>query len=399
MEDILKKSKRIDKIRSLKALFCALFLISLLFGVSEFILRKFTSFGNTLNNVEYYASIAFTEEERKTAIKAREDFASIGERLVGVPGTVVFHYKKARTDSFNFNSFGFRGEEPQKKEENEYRIAVFGDSRILGILFVEENTIPFVMQKRLQEEFPDKKITVFNIGIEGYDLQRAATLAELSAEKLELDMAVFYTAIVDINNSFLRGNIDYEPFKPNESVGEVMIENIEGNKKRPFLQRSAVIKVISETFYNDSVQKSGSFEKDADFVPLIPEFVARADELLAKFKARAKKVSDNLGVKGIKSVFFIPPFLQLKEPLSAAEYKVLYRNEMAVQGLNSFVVYFEKGISESKDPVMFKQSYLFSGYSETMFYDGIHYIPKSAKLVGNNMAERVIPLMKEYFKK
>ena len=124
-------------------------MIFLLFAVSEFILREFSSFGNTLNNVEYYASIAFTEEESRAAIKAREDFASIGERLVAVPGTVIFHYKKARTDSFNFNSFGFRGEEPGKKEENEYRIGVFGDSRILGILFVEENTIPFIIQKKL----------------------------------------------------------------------------------------------------------------------------------------------------------------------------------------------------------------------------------------------------------
>lgn len=394
----MKISKRIDKIRSLKSLVFALFLIFLLFAFSELILRKFTSFGNTLNNVEYYASIAFTEDERRTAIKAREDFASIGERLVAVPGTVIFHYKKARTDSFNFNSFGFRGEEPQKKEENEYRIGVYGDSRILGILFVEENTIPFVMQKRLQEEFPDRKITVFNIGIEGYDLQRAAPFAEFSAEKLELDMAVFYTAIVDINNSFLRGNTDYQPFKPGESVGEVMIENIEGNRKRPVVQRSAVIKVISETFYNDSVQKSGSFEKDADFVPLIPEFEARAEEMLVKFKARAKKVSASLSEKGVKSVFFSPPFLQLKEPLSPAEYKILYRNEMAAPGLNSFVMYFEKGISESENPVMFKQSYLFRGFSETMFYDGIHYIPKSAKIVGNNMAERLIPLLKESFK-
>ena len=394
----MKISKRIDKIRSFKTLFCALFLIFLLFAVSELILRYFTSFGNTLNNMEYYASIAFTEEESKIAIKAREDFASIGERLVGVPETIVFHYKKVRTDSFNFNSFGFRGEEPQKKEENEYRIGVFGDSRILGILFLEENTIPFVMQKRLQEEFPDRKITVFNMGTEGYDLQRAVPFAELNAEKLELDMAVFYAGIVDINNSFIKGNIDYKPFKPEESVGEVMIENIEGNRKRPFLQRSNVIKVINETFYNDSVQKSGSFEKDADFLPLIPEFEARADEMLVKFKARMKKVSENLGEKGVKSVFVFPPFLQLKEPLSMVEYKILYRNEMTAPGLNSYVLHCEKGISESKDPVMFKQSYLFNGYSETMFYDGVHYIPKSAKLVGNDIADRLIPLLKEYFK-
>lgn len=373
-------------------------MIFLLFAVSELILRNFTSFGKTLNNVEYYASIAFTEEESRHAIKAREDFSSIGERLVAIPGTVIFHYKKVRTDSFNFNSFGFRGEEPQKKEDNEYRIGVFGDSRILGILFVEENTIPFIVQKKLREEFPDRKITVFNMGIEGYDMQRTEPFAELVAEKLELDMAVFYSGIVDINNSFLKGNIDYKPFKPEESVGEVVIENIEGNKQRPFLQRSSVFKVISETFYNDSVQKSGSFEKDADFIPLIPEFEARADEMVLKYKARAKKASEELGRKGIKSVFFFPPFMQLKVPLSIAEYKMIYRNEMALPGLNSFVLRCNEGVAESQDPLIFKQSYLFNGYPETMFYDGVHYIPKSARLVGNDIAEKITPLLKESFK-
>ena len=391
-------SKRIDKIRSFKSLCCALFLICLLFGASELILRNFTSFGDTLNNVEYYASIAFTEEEIKAAIKAREDFASIGERLVAIPGTVVFHYKKARTDSFNFNSFGFRGEEPQKKEENEYRIGIFGDSRILGILFVEENTIPSIVQKRLREEFPDKKITVYNVGIEGYDIQRTVPFAELNAEKLEIDMAVFYTGIVDINISFFKGNIDHKPFKPEESVGEVMIENIEINKQRPLLQRSAIFKIISETFYNDAVKESGFSEKGADFIPLIPEFEARADEMVARYKARVKEASEELGKKGIKSVFFFPPFMQLKEPLSIAEYKMIYRNEMVVPGFNSFVLRCNAEMPESKNPLIFKQSYLFNGYSETMFYDGVHYIPKSARLVGNDIAEKLIPLLKESFK-
>ena len=81
----MRRSKRIDKIRSVKSVFLALFLIALLFAVSELILREFSSFGDTLNNVEYYASIAFTEEESRAAIKAREDFASIGERNCDIP--------------------------------------------------------------------------------------------------------------------------------------------------------------------------------------------------------------------------------------------------------------------------------------------------------------------------
>ena len=157
MEDILKISRRIDRIRSFKGFFFALFAIFILLAVSEFILQNFTSFKDTLNNDEYMASLAFSEEELATAMKYREDLASLGSRIVGIPGTVIFRYRKARTESFNFNSYGFRGEEPQKKEENEYRIGVFGDSRVLGIYLVEEDTIPFILEKGSEPSSPTEK--------------------------------------------------------------------------------------------------------------------------------------------------------------------------------------------------------------------------------------------------
>lgn len=394
----MKKSKRIDRIRSLNGVVITLLLLFVLFAVSEFILRNFTSFGDTLNNIEYYASLAFSEDELKTAIKAREDLASIGRRVFGIPGTVIYRYKKVRTESFNFNSFGFRGEEPQKKEKNEYRIGIFGDSRILGIYLAEKDTIPFVVQKRLQEEFPDIKITVFNIGIEGYELMRAIPFAELESEKLELDMAIFYSGTGDVNYSFERGNIDYMPFKTEEDVVQGVIENLDADRKKSFFQRSAVVKVVKEAFLSDHVQNMASFEKEDGFKPLFPEFEARADELIAKLKARMKKASDLLAEKGIKSVFVFSTFLQSKELLSTSEHNMIYKNEIAVPGLNSYVLRCVAGISESEDPVIFNQSYVFNGYSETMFYDGVHFTPKASHIVGNDVAERIIPLLKKYLK-
>lgn len=394
----MKKSKRIDRIRSLNGVVITLLLLFSLFAVSEFILRNFTSFGDTLNNIEYYASLAFSEDELKTAIKAREDLASIGRRVFGIPGTVIYRYKKVRTESFNFNSFGFRGEEPQKKEKNEYRIGLFGDSRILGIYLAEKDTIPFVVQKRLQEEFTDRKITVFNIGIEGYELMRAIPFAELESEKLELDMAIFYSGTGDVNYSFERGNIDYMPFKTEEDVVQGVIENLDADRKKSFFQRSAVVKVVKEAFWSDHVQNMASFEKEEGFKPLFPEFEARADELIAKLKARMKKASDLLAEKGIKSVFVFSTFLQSKELLSTSEHNMIYKNEIAVPGLNSYVLRCVAGISESEDPVIFNQSYVFNGYSETMFYDGVHFTTKASRIVGNDVAERIIPLLKKYLK-
>lgn len=396
MADILKTNKRIDRIRSLKALFFALFAIFLLFAASEIILNTFTSFGNTLNTLEYYASLSFSEEDLKTAIKAREDLSSIGDKIIGVPGTLIYRYKKARTESFNFNSFGFRGEEPQKKEKNEYRIGVFGDSRIIGIYLAEENTVPFILQKRLQKEFPDKKITVFNIGIEGNELQREISFAELDSGNLELDMAVFYAGANDVHYSFERGNIDYKPFTDEDKVYQNLVENIAENQKKPFLQRSAVIRVIKESFSSDFIHNFAPAKKEEAFTPLLPEFEARADEFVAKFKGRVKKASGDLAEKGIKSVFFYPPFLQLKKPLSSLEQNMIYKNEMTVPGVNNYILRCADGIAESENPVLFLQTTVFNGHPETMFYDGVHFTPEGSRIVGNNMADRIIPLLKKY---
>lgn len=394
----MKINKRIDRIRSFKAVFLALFAVLLLFAVSESVLRNFTSFGNTLNTLEYYASLSFSEEDLKTAIKAREDLASIGDKIIGVPGTLIYRYKKARTESFNFNSFGFRGEEPQKKEENEYRIGVFGDSRIIGIYLAEENTIPFILQKRLRDEFPDRKFTVFNIGIEGNELQREISFAELDSVNLELDMAVFYAGANDVNYSFERGNADYQPFTEKDKLYQNLIENLAENKKKPFLQRSALIKVIKESFSSDFIHNFAPSKKEEVFAPLIPEFEARADEFIRKYKARIDKASAAMTAKGIKSVFFFPPFLQLKEPLSEIERNMLYKNEMTLPGANSYVIHCANGFSESENPVLFLQTTVFNGHPETMFYDSVHFTPEGSRIAGNNMADRIIPLLKEYFK-
>ena len=394
----MKINRRIDKISSFKAVFLALFAVFLLFAVSEFVLQNFTSFGDTLNNLEYYASLSFSEEELKTAIKAREDLASLGEKVTGVPGTLVYRYKKARTESFNFNSFGFRGEEPVKKEDNEYRIGVFGDSRIVAVYLAEKNTIPFILQKRLRKEFPDKKITVFNIGIEGNELQREISFAELDSVNLELDLAVFYAGANDVNYSFERGNIDYQPFTEEDKVYQNLIENLADNKKRPFYERSAVIKVIKESFSSDFIHNFAPSKKNEAFAPLVPEFEERSDEFIRKYKARIEKASVEMSEKGIKSVFFFPPFLQLKEPLSEIERNMLYKNEMTLPGANSYVIRCAKGFSESENPVLFLQTTIFNGHPETMFYDSVHFTPEGSRIVGNNMADRMIPLLKEYFK-
>lgn len=389
------KNNRIDKINSVKKILFFLLIVLFFFGISEFILRQFTPFGDTLNNLEYYAGLSFSEEDLKTAIKAREDLASLGEKIIGIPGTLIYRYKKGRTDSFSFNSFGFRGEEPSEKEPGEYRIGVFGDSRILGIYLAEENTVPFILQQRLQKEFPQKKITVFNIGIEGNDLQRAISFAEADSERLKLDMAVFYSGVNDINYSFQSGDADWEPFNEDDEIYQNLVENIAEHGKKTFWERSRLIKAVKEAFSNDFIKYLASFRKEQVISPLSPEFEEKAERFAKKFNERIKNASEKLEKRGIKTVFFFPPIVQLKEPLSKIEQNMFYKNEMNIAGYNNYFIKCADGVPESEKPVVFTQKNLFKGYSETAFFDGIHFTPEASRIVGNDVADKVLSVLKK----
>ena len=389
------KNKRIDKINSVRRFFLFFLIISAFLCASEFVLRQFTPLGDALNNLEYYAGLSFSEEELETAMKAREDLASIGEKIIGVPGTLIYRYKKAETESFIFNSFGFRGEEPSKKAENEYRIGVFGDSRVLGIYLAEENTIPFILQEKAQLEFPQKKITVFNIGIEGNDLRRAISFAEFDGERLGLDMAVFYSGVNDINYSFKEGNVELKPFKEGDEMYQNLVEDITTHGKKPFWERSRLVTAVKEAVLSDLVKYFSSFTKEQVFQKLAPEFERMAVEFAEKFNERIRLTSEKFEKKGIKTVFFFPPIIQLKEPLSKIERNMLYKNEMSIAGYNNYFIKCAEGVSESENPVIFSQKDIFRGYRETVFFDGIHFTPEASRIVGNDVAAKVVSILKK----
>ncbi|HQJ61202.1 MAG TPA: hypothetical protein PKV35_09410, partial [bacterium] len=183
------KIKRVDRIVSFKGflIFMAIFVIYLL--LSETALHVFDT-RDVLNDFEYYASKTFAEEQWSDAEKFRRDIISIGQRGVLIRDSIVYIYKPAESETVNFNSLGFRGKEVEPRIEGEIRIAVFGASRIWGNYLPDDKTIPALIEKNMSGSFPNRKITVFNLGIEGSDLQRSIETAKMFQKVLDLDIAV-----------------------------------------------------------------------------------------------------------------------------------------------------------------------------------------------------------------
>lgn len=90
-----------------------------------------------------------------------------------VPGSKAGH--------ISINSDGLRGpEHTVKAAENTFRIIMLGDSETFSYLLEESNTLPYLLQDKLNRNAKSVRYEVLNFGVEGYN-----TLQELEQLKIK----------------------------------------------------------------------------------------------------------------------------------------------------------------------------------------------------------------------
>lgn len=390
----MKMPKRIDKINSLGKFAVHVFCIAAYFVFSELVLN-FTVFRGVKSDFDYYENLVFSKEESESAEKFKRDLISLGDRVEGIPGTIIFKYKPAERESFTLNSDGFRNKEFTKKEKDEFRIAFFGDSKIFGFAVQNDRTIPAMVEKNLREHF-HKNITVLNMGVEALDMQRELATARFYLEKIEPDMLIFYSLVIDINSAFSAGNTDWEPFKG----GEKFIPEIELKEEdKTIFDKVRLLNTLKQTFTSDAEKILRQFSgAEIPSLPMSPQQTAFAGEFPEAYLGRIRAATDFFDKKGIVSLFFLQPLIQIKRPLSENEKLNLYRNEMYSPGINLFAVRCTEGVKNALktgdyDKNIIDHSNLFQNYPDTVFYDGIHYTPKALKLEADKMSEDIIKIL------
>ena len=387
--------RRIDKINSPR-MFCAVLLcLALYYSISEAALES-SVFNNVYNESDYYASMVFSEKDWNFAQKFRKDLISLGERRNVVPGTLFYKYKPAKTESFTINSFGYRGNEILPKEKDEFRIIIFGDSRIFGVLLADENTIPVAVEKNLRKLFPDKKITVLNFGVEGLTFQRIADAAKHYYKELEPDIILLESGANDINEAFVFGWMELEPFAENAPLPPAFGEN-------PDNHLSAKIKLLNTikvTFINDFAEFDKMFnKKDFVSVPISPDKLENMDSFINKFTEKVEETCLYFKERGVYAAYVFSPVAQLHKPLTEIERHLLFRHESFSPGLNLFSQRSEEGISEilaqKKNFKVIDQSRIFEGIKETIYYDGVHFTPEGSRLHAKRLSEKLAVIIEE----
>lgn len=397
----MKMPKRIDMVNSAGRFVIAVLCVAAYFLFSETVLNL-TVFKGAKTDFDYYGNLVFSKEEAESADKFKRDIISLGEeRQTSIPGTIVFKYKPAVRESFTLNSDGFRNEEFKKKEKDEFRIAVLGDSKVFGFAVQDKDTVSSIAQRKLREHF-HKNITVLNMGVEGHDIQRAVATAGFYLEKLEPDMLVFYSWIIDIQGAFDFGNINWPPFKGDEKL----IPGIEGKEEdRTVYDKIKLLNTLKHTYISDAEKFAArTSEKDFPELPIPQQKVDFAAKFPETYLGRMADATAFFDKKGVASLFVLPALMHTKRPLSENEKFFLYRNEMYSNGINLFTKKCVDGVKEALKTGKYganivDQSGIFQGEQDTVFFDGIHYTPKFMRTAADHIAEEIIKTLErgKYF--
>jgi len=116
----------------------------------------------------------------------------------------------------SINSLGFRDRERNRtKADGVFRIIILGGSNTYGAMVRNQDTYPAIMQKLLNEQFPDK-FEVWNAGISAYVMSQKVAYADYIIKEFNPDLLIFQI-----------GNMGRRPFVYNEEFIELFKKNKE----------------------------------------------------------------------------------------------------------------------------------------------------------------------------
>lgn len=110
---------------------------------------------------------------------------------------LVLHYRAER--SAGLNRWGYRGPVVSRKAANEVRVAMLGGSTVFGYGVMWNESIPAMLEQRLNQAHPEHKWTVVNLG---YNTEGAfAFLPNLrDFSYLDYDLVILYEGYNDLSN-------------------------------------------------------------------------------------------------------------------------------------------------------------------------------------------------------
>jgi lysophospholipase L1-like esterase len=115
---------------------------------------------------------------------------------------------------FTINSMGYRGKEI-KNHNNEYRILILGGSTSECLYLDDEETWPYLLEKKLGETINRKKVVTMNLGKSGHGLRNNLLALKYLPDYYEPDLIIVLAGANDVLYKLSRKD-SWQPFNEKE---------------------------------------------------------------------------------------------------------------------------------------------------------------------------------------
>lgn len=330
------------------------------------------SLATPLTSKEFEQQRVFTAEEQEIRRELREVFDRMGARAHVLPGTRLYLSDPFRSKYYNVNSLGLRGPEVQPKKKNGFNVMVMGASTVFGETTKADNqTIPALLERRLKESHPDRAVTVYNVGVPGYEFQREIDLAKRMWSILEPDLIIFYTGGNNVHVGYAQG---YARIRPFTRADETTLLAKKSENYYVFYRMLRQIAVLAKPF-------GGADPRQIE---------ANLADLVRGFAADAVSIDRYFQNKKIPVVFVFQPVLATKRHKTDIEVEIVRSNDRP--GLDGFYRSFIREFKASKgverlDVHDFTDA--FDGLDEGIFYDTIHVNLAGNVIIADRLCELI----------
>lgn len=367
-----RPASRVGRVKAI--LFVAVFLV-LLFAAAELILAVF--------GVETGSGLpggwkAFSRKERRIARSIERAHRRLGAKAYRIPDSIVYLYKPLKSEYCNKNELGFRGGEVEPKADNEFRIMVMGGSTVYGQRVADDATIPAYLEKALSAKHPDRKIKVFNTGVESYVFRNEIAFAKRLAPELKPDLIVFYSGANDVEYAFTAGYRRPEPYKSGIEVGFARPRTF-GARIRDLLYRSRVFQILRPALRR--FIRSDRFE--ADDAVLSKNLESYVQGYLQDVRA----TTEEFAAKSIDVLFAVQPTLFYKKDLTPEEEKIARILVRTVHGPRYPEFYKQCAARLVESGLVEDLTHALDGCKKQVYWDSIHLNPLGNRIVAERLAE------------
>lgn len=392
--------KQIDSPVTIKKIVILTIALAVFYIFSEVVLSIF-KIKATRNDLEYYMSLAYSREEWKVCEEIIGEMLDFGPRTFYKKDTIIYLYKQLKSKHISMNSDGIRGPEITPKKDGEFRIALLGASITWGELLPDDKTIPVMLEKMLRDKYPGKNITVYNLGIEGFDLQRDIALAKYFEDKIKPDAVIFYNGAPDIHFSYLTGYVKHEPYTTDGAVDDAIFNAVGSFKTPKWYTKFKVSNLVANSIKNEKGLLPSPFSTKDTYDEKLPgDLEKKTDGFASGFYADMVDADRYFKQKNIKTVFAFMPNVVFREPKTTL-------NQTNLKVFDAMFPYFGSFVKTSTDKFIKKiradgtiSFYDFSSiYNNTegeIFFDVIHINYKGADITTREFfniieKEKIIP--------